>query len=148
MLAGSLHFVRVRSFEGVCDTPLHVYCLFVVGLVRYVSGLFAAVRAYAIRPYSFRTNNMWGWGPATERPPPLRERGWRSDLGGSPTRAVYSVGSVSSSFFLRLARRVVSCLSLARMSSMISFTSPMIASYTSGVSEYTTLPSMTLTHLS
>ena len=57
----SLHFGLVRAFEGVCDTPLHVYRLFVVGLGRCISGLFAHVRAYAIRPYMFTVCSWWGW---------------------------------------------------------------------------------------
>ncbi len=61
---GLLHFVLVRAFEGVCDTPLHVYCLFVVGLGRCGSCLFAAVKAYAIRPYMFTVCSWWGWGVA------------------------------------------------------------------------------------
>ena len=57
--AGSLLSLLVRSRQGVCDTPLHVYCLFVVGLGRCVLGLFAHVRAYAIRPYMFTVCSWW-----------------------------------------------------------------------------------------
>ena len=59
MLADLLRFGQVRSREGVCDTPLHVYRLFVVGLVRCIPCLFAAVRAYAIRPYMFTVCSWW-----------------------------------------------------------------------------------------
>ena len=61
---GLLLSLLVCSREGVCDTPLHVYCLFVVGLGRCVSGLFAHLRAYAIRPYMFTVCSSWGWGVA------------------------------------------------------------------------------------
>ena len=58
--AGALLSLLVRRREGVCDTPLHVYRLFVVRLGRYVSGLSAHVRAYAIRPYMFTVCSSWG----------------------------------------------------------------------------------------
>ena len=60
MGVGSLHSMQVRSREGVCDTPLHVYRLFVMGLVRCGSGLFAHIWAYAIRPYMFTVCSSWG----------------------------------------------------------------------------------------
>ena len=62
--AGALRFGLVRRREGVCDTPLHVYRLFVVGLGRCFPCLFAAVRAYAIRPYMFTVCSSWRWGVA------------------------------------------------------------------------------------
>ena len=43
---------RFRSFEGVCDTPLHMFDCF-LGLVGLGVGfVFAHIRAYAIRPYT------------------------------------------------------------------------------------------------
>ena len=43
---------RFRSFEGVCDTPLHMFgCI--LGLVGLRDdSVFAHIRAYAIRPYT------------------------------------------------------------------------------------------------
>ena len=82
--AGRRFSLLVRSRQGVCDTPLHLFAIFLGGAVYFVacspsSGrmryaptpvrlifgrggdflcLFAHVRAYAIRPYSF-WRNLW-----------------------------------------------------------------------------------------
>ena len=55
----SLFNGRVRRREGVCDTPLHIYRLFVgnlffVGVVPFCFSL-ATVGAYCIRPSCERT---------------------------------------------------------------------------------------------
>ena len=44
---------RFRSLQGVCDTPLHLFDGF-LGLIGLVDGsVFAHLRAYAIRPYTY-----------------------------------------------------------------------------------------------
>ena len=56
--------LRFRSFQGVCDTPLHLFddILGCVGL--QVGFVFALFRAYAIRPYTCSIDflGMVGWG--------------------------------------------------------------------------------------
>ena len=51
----------IRPYEGVCDTPLHMFDEFrgLIGL--RVGSVFAHVRAYAIRPYSFWLIAWGGW---------------------------------------------------------------------------------------
>ena len=45
-------WLRFRSFEGVCDTPLHMFDWFLGYVGLGVGSIFAHFRAYAIRPYT------------------------------------------------------------------------------------------------
>ena len=60
VICSSLLF-HFRSFEGVCDTPLHLFdCI--LGLIGLGVGfIFAHLRAYAIRPYGVRGDFGHAW---------------------------------------------------------------------------------------
>ena len=49
-----MYWFRFRSFQGVCDTPLHLFGCFLgcIGLCFGFGSVFAHFRAYAIRPYT------------------------------------------------------------------------------------------------
>ena len=58
MLCWFAHWFRFRSREGVCDTPLHLFVYFTGYIGLCVGSVFAHMRAYAIRPYTYSIENI------------------------------------------------------------------------------------------
>ena len=48
-----MHWFHFRSHQGVCDTPLHLFDCFFGFIVLGDDFIFAHIRAYAIRPYTY-----------------------------------------------------------------------------------------------